>query len=147
MKMLAAGGTRLTPSERWLLLAFSIEIALFSLFARGFFGWTNFFEVLRFSIEIGLLTIALTPVIITGGIDLSVGSTVGLTAVVTGELWSMHPLRLSGLLMAGLLCGLACGAVNAIFIAGLRLPPLIVTLGTYSLYRGIAEGITHGAVS
>jgi rhamnose transport system permease protein len=49
--------------------------------------------------------------------------------------------------MVGLLVGCACGALNALFIAWLRLPPLIVTLGTYTLYRGIAEGMTHGAVS
>ena len=49
--------------------------------------------------------------------------------------------------MVGLLVGCLCGALNAFLVAGLRRPALIVTLGTYTLYRGIAEGITHGAAS
>ena len=53
----------------------------------NFFSLANAFEVLRLSVEIGLLAVALTPVIITGGIDLSVGSLMGLSAVVFGKLW------------------------------------------------------------
>lgn len=141
------GPSTLSSGERWLLAALIAETVLFSFFARGFFGWTNFFEILRFSVELGLLSIALTPVIITGGIDLSVGSVVGLTAVVIGVALRDFHLPIAGLLIVGLIVGCICGALNAIFIAWLRLPPLIVTLGTFTLYRGIAEGITHGAVS
>lgn len=142
-----AGPLPLSGSERWLLAALIAEIALFSLVAREFFGWTNFFEVLRFSVELGLLSIALTPILITGGIDLSVGSTVGLTAVAMGAAWRDFHLPIASAITLGLLVGCVCGALNAFFIGGLRLPPLIVTLGTFTLYRGIAEGITHGAVS
>jgi rhamnose transport system permease protein len=53
----------------------------------GTFTAGNFFEVIRFSVELGLLAIALTPVIVTGGIDLSVGSMLGLAAVVFGAAW------------------------------------------------------------
>jgi rhamnose transport system substrate-binding protein len=141
------GPSTLSSGERWLLAALIAETVLFSFVARGFFGWTNFFEILRFSVELGLLSIALTPVIVTGGIDLSVGSVVGLTAVVIGVAMRDFHLPIAALLTVGLLVGCICGAVNAIFIAWLRLPPLIVTLGTFTLYRGIAEGITHGAVS
>jgi ribose/xylose/arabinose/galactoside ABC-type transport system permease subunit/ABC-type sugar transport system substrate-binding protein len=141
------GPSSLSSGERWLLAALIAESVLFSFVARGFFGWTNFFEVLRFSVELGLLSIALTPVIVTGGIDLSVGSLVGLTAVIIGVALRDFHLPIAGLLIVGLCVGCVCGALNAIFIAWLRLPPLIVTLGTFTLYRGIAEGITHGAVS
>jgi rhamnose transport system permease protein len=130
-----------------LLLALLTEFAIFSTVAPGFFTWLNFFEVVRFSIELGLLAIALTPIIITGGIDLSVGSIVGLTAVIFGVAWRDGHLPISVALIIALAVGCASGALNALMIAGLRLPALIVTLGTYSLYRGIAEGITHGAVS
>lgn len=138
---------RLTANERWLLAALFAEVVLFSFSAREFFGWTNFFEVLRFSVELGLLSVALTPILITGGIDLSVGSTVGLTAIAVGAASQQFSLSAAGLLAVGLITGCLCGAVNAFFIARLGLPSLIVTLGTYTLYRGIAEGITHGAVS
>src|SRR5438094_2417470 len=64
-----------------------LEIAAFAFLGKNFFTGTNAFEVTRLSVEIGLLALALTPVIITGGIDLSVGSLMGLSAVVFGMLW------------------------------------------------------------
>src|ERR1700757_5126155 len=73
------------PNGEWiLLLALLAEVALFSAIGQNFFTAENFFEVIRFSVELGLLAIALTPVIVTGGIDLSVGSMLGLAAVVFG---------------------------------------------------------------
>jgi ribose/xylose/arabinose/galactoside ABC-type transport system permease subunit/ABC-type sugar transport system substrate-binding protein len=130
-----------------LLFALAAETICFSAAAPGFFAWANMFEVLRFSVELGLLSVALTPIIITGGIDLSIGSTVGVCTVIFGMAWRDGHLPISAAVSLALLVGCACGALNALLIAGLRLPALIVTLGTFSLYRGIAEGITHGAVS
>ncbi len=115
--------------------------------APRFLEWANLIEVLRFSVELGLLSVALTPVLISGGIDLSVGSTLGLTGIVVGIAWTEYHLSVAGLLAVGLLVGCLCGLLNAFLIAQLRRPALIVTLGTYTLYRGIAEGLTHGAVS
>ena len=67
----------------WALLAvIAAETVLFAAVAPGFFTLGNFFEMTRFSVELGLLAVALTPVIVTGGIDLSVGSMMGLAAVV-----------------------------------------------------------------
>ena len=60
------------------------EILFFSLVAPNFFTLGNFFEMTRFSVELGLLAVALTPVIVAGGIDLSVGSMMGLAAVTFG---------------------------------------------------------------
>src|SRR5438067_4416172 len=133
------------PNHEWvLLLALVIECAIFSLTGSNFLSFGNAFEVLRLSGEIGLLSLALTPIIISGGIDLSVGSMMGLSAVVLGALW--RDLHLSMLLAAGatLLVGLFGGALNGLLIARWNLPPLIVTLGTYSLFRGLAEGLTRG---
>jgi rhamnose transport system permease protein len=105
------------------------------------------FDILRHSCEIGLLALALTPVIITAGIDLSVGSLLGLCAILFGKLW--HDGGLSIPVAAGLtlVFGALGGGLNASLITKLRLPPLIVTLGTYSLFRGLAEAITHGSVT
>ncbi len=99
---------------------------------------------MRLSVEIGLLTLALTPVLVTGGIDLSVGSLMGLAAVVFGMLWrdAHFPIWLAS--CGALAVGLVAGGLNAFLIAQMRLPPLIVTLGTYSLYRGAAEALTRG---
>jgi len=143
-----SGGLLALPNgERWLLLALSAEVFLFSLIAPRFLVWTNLIEVLRFSVELGLLSVALTPVLITGGIDLSIGSALGLTTVAVGVAWNEYHLSVAGLVLVGLLVGSLCGALNAFLVAWLRRPALIVTLGTYTLYRGIAEGITHGAAS
>ncbi len=136
---------RLFPNQEWtLLLVLLFECAIFSITGNNFLTTNNGFEIVRLSVEIGLLALALTPVIITGGIDLSVGSMMGLAAVVLGSLWhdAHWPLPLAAL--AALALGVLGGGLNALLIARLNLPPLIVTLGTFSLYRGLAEGLTRG---
>jgi rhamnose transport system permease protein len=144
----AATSRRWFSSGEWiLLLALCAETAVFCAIANNFFSWGNFFEVIRTSIEVGLLALALTPVMISGGVDLSVGSMMGLAAVVFGAAWQYghaHPLLAA---CAALLVGAAGGALNAVLISRFGVPPLIVTLGSLSLFRGIAEGITHGAVN
>ena len=78
---------RLEPAQAILVGLLALEIAVFAVIGTNFFSLANAFEVLRLSVEIGLLAVALTPVITTGGIDLSVGSLMGLSAVVFGKLW------------------------------------------------------------
>jgi rhamnose transport system permease protein len=136
---------RLTGIQRALFAGLLLECLAFALSAPAFFTATNLIEILRFSVELGLLAVALTPVLITGGIDLSVGSTIGLVSVIFGLVSHDFHFSVPISIAIGLLTGAVCGALNAIVIAGFRLPSLIVTLGTFSLYRGIAEGITHGA--
>lgn len=130
-----------------LLLALSVETALFAAIAQNFFTVGNLFEIVRLSVELGLLAIALTPVIISGGIDLSVGSMMGLAAVLFGAAYHDWGLPLAGAAAVAMLAGAAGGALNAVLVAYVNIPPLIVTLGTLSLFRGIAEGLTRGAVN
>jgi rhamnose transport system substrate-binding protein/rhamnose transport system permease protein len=139
---------RWSPNGEWrLAVALAVEIALFAVVAPHFFTVANFFEVTRLSVELGLLAVALTPVIIAGGIDLSVGAMLGLSAVVFGAASKDAGLPVPVAALAALLVGAAGGALNALLIARLEIPPLIVTLGSLSLFRGIAEGITHAAVN
>ncbi|HEY7390226.1 MAG TPA: substrate-binding domain-containing protein [Bryobacteraceae bacterium] len=138
----------LSPNGEWvLLLALLGEAALFSVIARNFLTPGNFFEILRSTSELGLLALAMTPVIVSGGIDLSVGSMMGLAAVLFGAASKDWHLSLGQAAMIALVAGCAGGALNGLLIARFRLPPLVVTLATYSLFRGIAEGLTHGAVN
>ena len=135
-------------SGGWPLLAvIAAETVLFAVVAPGFFTLGNFFEMTRFSVELGLLAVALTPVIVAGGIDLSVGSMMGLAAVCFGAAYRTWHLPLPLAALCALLAGCAGGGLNALLIARLELPALIVTLGTFSLFRGIAEGVTEGAVN
>jgi ribose/xylose/arabinose/galactoside ABC-type transport system permease subunit len=113
----------------------------------GFGTLDRQFDILRHSCEIGLLALALTPIILTAGIDLSVGSLLGLCAIVFGQLWHDAGLTIPMAAALTLVAGALGGAFNAGLITFLRLPPLIVTLGTYSLFRGLAEAVTHGAVT
>jgi rhamnose transport system substrate-binding protein len=145
---LTSSRDRWFPNGEWvLLLALVAEVALFSAIAQNFFTFGNFFEVTRLSVELGLLAVALTPIIISGGIDLSVGSLMGLTAVAFGAAYQDWNLPLPAAAALALAVGCAGGALNALLIARLDIPPLIVTLGTLSLFRGVAEGLTEGAVS
>jgi rhamnose transport system substrate-binding protein/rhamnose transport system permease protein len=123
----------------------AVEILIFAVIGTNFLTAANGFEMARSSVELGLLALALTAVIVTGGIDLSVGSMMGLCAVVFGFLWKDFGFSVWAAALVAILVGLTGGALNAFAIAFLDLPPLIVTLGTYSLFRGIAEGFTGGA--
>src|SRR5512133_2745013 len=134
------------PNGEWVLaLALAIELAIFAAIGENFFTLANFFEVVRLSVELGLLALALTPIMITGGIDLSVGSIMGLSAVIFGALWRDGGWPMAAAGAAALALGCVAGSLNALLITRLNLPPLIVTLGSLSLFRGIAEGITKGA--
>ena len=136
---------RLFPNHEWaLLILLFAETLLFSVIGENFFSRSNGFEIIRLSVEIGLLALALTPVIITGGIDLSVGSMMGLAAISCGWMWKVAGLPIWLSVTLTLLVGLLGGGLNALMIARFKLPPLIVTLGTFSLFRGLAEGITGG---
>jgi ribose/xylose/arabinose/galactoside ABC-type transport system permease subunit len=138
--------TLVTP-ERVLLALLIVELVWFSLAGTNFLTVDNGLEILRASAEIGLLALALTPVILTGGIDLSCGALLGLCAVVFGAIWrdagQPIPVAVAGAIGVGLLGG----AINAWMVAGFGRPALIVTLGTASLFRGLAEGLTGGAVN
>src|SRR6476619_4860370 len=124
---------RFFPNNEWVLLLVIIgEAVIFSITGNNFLSATNAFEITRLSVEMGLLALVLTPIIITGGIDLSVGSMMGMSAVVLGSLWRDAHLPLPLGIVITLVLGIVGGGVNAFFIARLKLPSLIVTLGTLS---------------
>ena len=97
----------------------------------------NFYNITRNFAFIGIMALGMTTVIVTGGIDLSVGSVMGLAAIVAGLVlqdggaWWLA-------MGAGLATGLAAGAVNGVLIAWIGLPPFVVTLGTLSVGRSLA---------
>src|SRR5260221_8120002 len=112
----------------------------------------NFFNITRNFAFIGVMALGMTPVIITGGIDLSVGSVMGLVAIVCGLVLLKQPIPFMPdwwneatwthswwmALSAGLLAGAIAGAINGVLIAYVRLPPLVVTLSMLSIARAVA---------
>jgi rhamnose transport system permease protein len=132
----------------WILAAALVaEIAVFGALAPRFLTVGNAFEIVRASVELGLLAIALTPVVVSGGIDVSVGAMMGLAAIVFGAAVTDWHLGVAVAILLALSTGVAGGVLNALLVARLDIPPLIVTLGSMSLFRGIAEGATGAAVN
>jgi rhamnose transport system permease protein len=134
----------IAPQQVILALILLFEVAVFGMFGENFLSLQNLLTVSVQNVELGLLALALTPVILTGGIDLSVGSLIGLCAVTFGVLW--RDAHLSAMVASILTLAVAtlAGMLNAVLITRGGIPPLIVTLGTFSLFRGIAEGVTAG---
>src|SRR5438132_12352069 len=106
---------RLFPNNEWvLLLVILIEGSIFSVTGNNFLSGANAFEITRLSVEVGLLALALTPIIITAGIDLSVGSMMGLAAVMLGSLWRDAHLATVAAAAVAVLVGRGGGAPNAL---------------------------------
>jgi len=104
----------------------------------------NYLEMTKYLVEIGIVGLAMTYVIITGGIDLSVGSVVGLSAVCLGLSWQDLGIGIWAAVLVAVVAGAAAGLLNGGLVVALRIPPLIATLGTMAALRGVALGITHG---
>ena len=119
-------------------------VALFGAIApAGFLSAYNFKTVCAQTVIVGLGAIGMTFVIVSGGIDLSVGSVITLASVVTallvqdGQHWSVA-------MLGGVVTGGACGAINGLLITTLRIVPFIATLGTMVLFRGATLLFTGG---
>jgi rhamnose transport system permease protein len=97
----------------------------------------NFTFLLLDLLPIALVALPMTFVIVTGEIDLSVASTLGLTSAVMGSLWNSG-LPIESIIPVCLLLGAVLGALNGFFVTVLKLPSLAVTIGTLALYRGLA---------
>ncbi len=93
--------------------------------------------------EIAIISVPLTLIIISGGIDLSVGSAMALSSVVFGLAMSAH-WGVAAAAAAALCCGAGAGALNGVFVAWVRVHPLLVTLATLAAFRGAAEGLSLG---
>ena len=120
-----------------------IMVIFFSLTSQYFFSLTNFITIAFQTAVVGILAIGMTFVIITGGIDLSVGSIVAFSGVITGlALKTGMPMVMA--IIIGLLTGTLCGLINGVLISKANLPPFISTLGLMMMGRGLVLAITNG---
>lgn len=127
------------------ILAVLVVVALIVLAGQSdkFFTLDNILNQGRLMTEVGLIAVIMTFVIITGGIDLSVGSILGMVAILIGVFWKNLGIPLPVAVGLGLVVGTFAGFINGLIITRFKVPPLIATLGTLALYRGIAEGISE----
>jgi ribose transport system permease protein len=116
----------------------------FGLLNPRFLGFDNLRDVAVSACVNALIGLGMTFVIITGGIDLSVGSIASFSGIVTAQLMVAYHLPSAVALVAGLLVGFCCGLINGVLIALVRLPPFIATLGTMSVFQGLAYVVTNG---
>jgi rhamnose transport system permease protein len=147
MSIVAETSARRTP--KWLarhetLLAVILIVALIGLgaFNERFLTVDNLLNQGRLMTEIGLIALPMTFIIITGGIDLSVGAIVGLCAVMLGYSWRNFGFPLPLAIVFALGVGGLAGFVNGFVITRVKVPPLIMTIATLALYRGLAEGVS-----
>jgi ribose transport system permease protein len=128
-----------------LILLWVIVLAVFAARAPAFFSLANLTSILQFSTLLALVTLGQTFVILTGGggIDLSVGGIVSLGGLLIAFLIKQGTTPFIAA-TAGVLFGGLLGGVNGLIITRLRLLPLIVTLGTYYAYNGLALAVTGG---
>jgi ribose transport system permease protein len=121
----------------WVTVALLVLVAFMTMLEPSFGTVDNAANVTRNFAPFGIMALGMTVVIITGGIDLSVGSVMGLVAIVAGLFltWE-YPWYVA--FFMGLLAGLACGAVNGFFVAYVGMPSFVVTLGMLSIARSLA---------
>ncbi len=121
-----------------IVVAFFVLCALLSFANEYFLTWGNWANVLRQTSINGILAIGMTYVILSGGIDLSVGSMLALCGMVAGSLVTgvgARPPMVA--ILAGIATGIVLGAVNGLLVARLSVPPFVATLGMLSVARGL----------
>jgi ribose transport system permease protein len=135
--------TLLKSKESAILLALVIMMVVIGVIAPRFVSGTNIFQVSRQVAFVAIVAIGELFVILTGGIDLSVGSIMGWSGVAAA--WAMSLGYDPGLAVAfGVVAGVAMGAINGALIAWVRIPPFIATLGMLQFAHGNVLGLTKG---
>ena len=139
------GGKALRGAAQQKLLAFASLIALvigFSLASPNFFQVSNIMAILQATSVNGVLAVGVTLIIITGGIDLSIGTLMTFCAVMTGAVltWAGMPLILG--VLTAIATGALCGLISGTFVAKMKIPPFIATLGMMLMLKGLSLIVT-----
>ena len=131
-----ASRKRVRARETGVFIALLVMIVCMSIASPVFLSVNNVFNVMRNVTTIGIMSIGVTIIIISGGIDLSVGSVMAVSAMVMARLFH-HGVGTVPALLAGFAFGALLGAVNATMVTRVKLPPFIATLGMLSIGRGL----------
>lgn len=143
-KRTAVGGGRREAREITLIMAAAITLLAVGAINHRFVSLDNIRFMVLNSVVVSLVALGQTWVIATKGIDLSVAPIMGLTAIVTGLLAQSSGLPLIEAFGIALVIGLVLGTLNGLLVAKLTIPPIIVTLGTYSIYSGLIFICSNG---
>ncbi len=124
-----------------LLLA---EIAIFTTINPKFLSIENISNILTFTVELGLIALAMTLLMTSGEFDLSVGSVFGWSAVLMWTLFNSGVASLEIAFLLSMACAVLIGLVNGLFVTRLKIPSFLVTLGMLLVVRGTALYVTDG---
>lgn len=127
-----------------MLLVLVVLIAFFSFGSKYFLTGDNIINVLRQVAVCGISAVGLTFVMLTGGIDLSIGAIIGMTGVMTAIAMVQWHLPMMVAVFIGLLMGLIVGFINGALVTYVNIPALITTLGTMTSVRGLCFIVTGG---
>lgn len=119
-------------------------IIFFSLMTRAFLTFSNFMVILRQVSIIGICAFGEAFVLISGGIDLSIGSVVALSGVIAATLSKFFGIPIPLAFIVGITAGGSAGLLNGILVTKAKIPPIIVTLGTLTIIRGLAFIVVGG---
>jgi len=137
----ASSRFRIPPGALQQLLAFAsliVLVVVFSLSSGNFLQFSNIVGILMSTAVIGVLALGSTFVIITGGIDLSVGTVMTLSAVMTGVFITFWGMPVAVGVVGGILTGALCGFLSGVFVSKLKIPPFIATLAMMMVAKGLA---------
>jgi ribose/xylose/arabinose/galactoside ABC-type transport system permease subunit len=127
------------------LIPLVVIFAAASLSNSAFYSLPNLLNMLRAASYLFIVGVGMTFVLCGRGLDLSVGSQVGLSGILLGMLMVWWHVPVWASIVIALIAGVAAGAFNGFLITVLRIPPFIATLATFYSYRGILQGITKAA--
>lgn len=140
MRKMLLGNAGVQRKRHWVdyafIIAFMILVVITASMSDVFFTQQNLSNLLRQTVTNGLLSLGMLVVILTGGIDLSVGPIVALTGIIVAGL-SKQGMALFPAILICLVVGIAVGSINGFFIARFKLQPFIVTLATLGTIRGL----------
>lgn len=136
--------SRFSISQVFVYLILVFVVVFFSVTSKAFLSTKNILNICRQVSMIGICSVGMTMVLLTGGIDISVGSIIALSGVVSAKLiaevgWPIFPAMLVGIVV-----GIICGLVSGLMVAHFEVPALIATLAMQTIARGIAFILTKG---
>jgi len=129
--------------EYFAIILLVVEIVLFSIFVPNFFNIVNMERVIQNNAEIAIISIGMTIIMLLGGIDLSVGSVMGMVAVISGYMIQAG-INTFLVIICSAAVGIALGIVNGLIISKLHIPDMLTTLATGNIWKAMIFGLLGG---
>lgn len=136
--------TKLSISQVFVYLVLLFVFVFFSVLTKTFLSTKNLLNICRQVSMTGICAVGMTMVLLTGGIDISIGSVIALSGVVSAKLINDLGFGIFPAMVVGVLVGIVCGLISGIMVAHFEVPALIATLAMQTIARGFAFIMTQG---